>query len=346
MKARKLPSGNWCARAYSHTDDNGKKIYVPFTAATKAEAEYLANKFKHDKKGKPAEVKTVGEIVNDYIESREGVLSPSTVRGYRQIARNYFQPLMAMKSTSITSQVLQKAISEEAKRYSGKSVRNAYGLISAALQQGLPDAAFKVRLPAAGTQEAVIPTQNQVSDLMAACDGTPMYNAIILAACLGLRRSEVCALTYSDIQRKTRTVSITKAMVYGEHGWHIKPPKTFSGRRNVRTAEVIIDTLFSNRHDEERVVPLQPNTISEYFGKLCAQTGFSARFHDLRHYNASVMLAIGFPDKYASKRLGHASPTITQKVYQHVMEERSNELDEILDAYFSKQICNEICNDD
>ena len=224
-------------------------------------------------------------------------------------------------------------------------MRNAYGLISAALQQALPDATFKVRLPAAGTQETTIPSQDQVASLLSACEGTPMYNAVILAACLGLRRSEVCALTYSDIDAAQCSVSITKAMVYGEHGWHIKPPKTFSGRRLVRTSPVIVEALRQNRHHETRVVPLQPNTITEYFSKLCAETGFTARFHDLRHYNASVMLALGFPDKYAAKRLGHASPAITQRVYQHVMADRNRELETALGSFFSAAICNEICND-
>lgn len=61
MKARKLPSGNWFARAYSHTE-NGVKKYESFTAPTQAEAEYLANKFKFDWEKAVNSDLTVGEM--------------------------------------------------------------------------------------------------------------------------------------------------------------------------------------------------------------------------------------------------------------------------------------------
>lgn len=59
------------------------------------------------------------------------------------------------------------------------------------------------------------------------------------------------------------------------------------------------------------------------------------RFHDLRHYNASIMLALGIPDKYAMQRIGHASNTILKNVYQHTMEQKQNEFSITLDEYFS-----------
>ena len=58
------------------------------------------------------------------------------------------------------------------------------------------------------------------------------------------------------------------------------------------------------------------------------------RFHDLRHYNASVMLALNIPNKYAAERMGHADDTMLKKVYQHLMEDKNKDIDDSIEKYF------------
>lgn len=59
------------------------------------------------------------------------------------------------------------------------------------------------------------------------------------------------------------------------------------------------------------------------------------RFHDLRHYNASIILALGVPDKYAMERMGHSTTDMLKKVYQHVMTEKRKEVSDVVNAHMN-----------
>ena len=62
------------------------------------------------------------------------------------------------------------------------------------------------------------------------------------------------------------------------------------------------------------------------------------RFHDLRHVNASVMLALNIPDKYAMRRMGHATNNMLKTVYQHTMSEKEQQVNASVDNYFESII--------
>ena len=85
MKATKLPSGNWRCRAY----DNNTKKCKSFTAPTKKEAEYLAHEWlSGNTQKKNVSRESVGQCVKNYIDSKENILSPSSIRGYLIIFNN------------------------------------------------------------------------------------------------------------------------------------------------------------------------------------------------------------------------------------------------------------------
>ena len=86
--AKKLPSGSWRCLIYTGNDKNGKRQYKSFTAATKREAEYLATQYmvslEEHKKQKKSDA-LFSDALSQYIASKTPVLSPSTIRGYRNI---------------------------------------------------------------------------------------------------------------------------------------------------------------------------------------------------------------------------------------------------------------------
>ncbi len=65
---------------------------------------------------------------------------------------------------------------------------------------------------------------------------------------------------------------------------------------------------------------------------------FIFRLHELRHVQASVMLALGVPDKYAMERMGHASTNMLKTVYQHTMKTKSEEVADTIDRFFSEKL--------
>lgn len=84
-----LPSGSVRVQVYDYTDDSGKRHYQSFTAATRAEAQALAEDWKRSQKTLKEQL-TVSDAVARYIDLKAAVLSPSTVRNYRGYARQYF----------------------------------------------------------------------------------------------------------------------------------------------------------------------------------------------------------------------------------------------------------------
>ena len=76
--------------------------------------------------------------------------------------------------------------------------------------------------------------------------------------------------------------------------------------------------------------------ITDRFADILNKCGVPHfRFHDLRHYNASVMLALGIPDKYAMARMGHSTPNMLQNVYQHLLSEKEKEVSDNINNFFN-----------
>ncbi|MEG2639335.1 MAG: hypothetical protein RR992_07505, partial [Clostridiales bacterium] len=69
------------------------------------------------------------------------------------------------------------------------------------------------------------------------------------------------------------------------------------------------------------------------------------RFHDLRHVNASIMLMLGVPDKYAMKRGGWATERIMKDIYQQTFKDEESIVNNKIDDYFFTLTCADICAD-
>ena len=334
-KAKQLESGNWRVLLYTGKE-NGKRKYKSFTAATKKEAEYLAAEYsvRPDTEKKSGDM-TLGEAIDKYIEVKEGVLSPKTTREYKRFRKLYAQNIMDIKIYDLTSDDLQKEISRESQRLAPKSIRNVYGLISASLSMFQPEVKYKVLLPQKVKKEMRIPEGNEINTIFAAVAGTRLEIPVYLGACLGLRRSEIAALDLDkDVDYDHNTVTINKAMVNDSEGeWVIKAPKAFSSYRKIEAPAFLIEKLKAARDAE--YVPMNPAHITSAYLKKMEKIGCKGiRFHDLRHYYASVMLSLGVPDKYAMERMGHATPNMLKSVYQHLMDEKRNEVSSSVNGFF------------
>jgi integrase len=337
--AKKLPSGNWRVNLFVGMDPiTEKRIYKSFTAPTKKEAEYMASEYLMTGKQKaaPAGDMTLREAYDRYIESKSNVLSPSTIREYRGCQRRSLQELMPKKLKDITQEDIQIAINKMAIDHSPKSVRNAHGLLSAVLNTYHPALQLYTRLPQKEKPDTVIPTEDEVNALLKAAEGKHLHRAILLAAVGTLRRSEICALTKADVF--DNGVMINKAMVMNNDlDYVIKTTKTTAGTRFVELPKYVIDELKAVPGDrpDSRVYDYAPVTLSNMFAKLTKEVlGKSFRFHDLRHYSASVLHAMGVPDLYIMKRGGWDSRETLDRIYQHIMTDEQKKYNErIMDRF-------------
>lgn len=338
-KAVKLPSGNWNVRALEYTDKNGKKHFKSFTAPTKKEAEYLAADYYANKRSKDRTGTniTLREAFRRYIDN--AVLSPSTLRQYNQIARLRLQSVMDKKIGDLTNEDLQIALNADIINLQPKTARNISGLLSAVLKEYRPDFQLHLKLPQKVKTQIYIPSEEQVKKLLKAAENTDMEIPLLLASCLGLRMSEVLGLKWSNVDFKSNKITIRSAIVTGEENKaYEKVPKTYAGYRTISAPSNLMEVLKKSRGEEEEddhIVKLDFRQINYRFLRLLDKMQIPHfRFHDLRHYHASVLLAMGVPNKYAQERLGHATDNMLKTVYQHTMQNKRQELDNKLDDYF------------
>lgn len=334
-KAKKLPSGNWRVQVYAG-EENGKRKYKSFTAPTRKEAEYQAAEWARDRKEREQGNITVKEAIDRYIKSKEPVLSPSTIRGYRIIYRNNLKTLMDIKLGALTTEKIQQAISEDAKTHQPKTIRNIHGLLSSTLAMFAPDIRLTTTLPQKKRPAYYTPTDKDVEALLKAVKGTELELPVLLASTGSLRRSEICALTQRDVS--DLGVVVNKALVRGVgETWHIKTPKTSAGNRFVPLPPQVIAKLRTK--GEGRICDLTPELLSKHFRLALERGGLPHfRLHDLRHYFASTLHAIGVPDKYIMLYGGWESESTLHGVYQHALRDRVAATDAQVVSYFSKVI--------
>lgn len=336
-KAKKLPSGSWRVRVYVGKNADGKDIYRSFTAPTKREAEYLAAEFSAKKKAPDAQSEDMklSDAYRKYIEIKRNTLSPATVREYLRAARCDFPELMPLKLSKITQAAVQSAVNVMSASHSPKSVRNAHGLLSAVLRMFAPDIRLNTRLPQPKKADIYVPTEQEVEKLIRLIRGTELEKAVLLAAFGSLRRSECCALTADDITGDI--VHVTKAMVLDANNqWTIKQPKSKAGYREIKLPHFVIDRL--TPAENGRIVNIAPVTLSNSFIK--ARKRFQLphlRFHDLRHYQASILHAMGVPDKYIMERGGWSTDSTLKNIYQHTMSDKRKQVEDAIIEQFQKR---------
>ena len=332
-KAKKLPSGSWRVNQYIGTDENGNKKFKSFTAATKKEAEYAAAEYVMYRKAATGKNMTVYEAIDEYIASKENILSPSTIQSYHVIRRTRLKSIGNVKLATLTQTNIQKAINIEAAEVAPKTVKNIYALLSAALKQH--NISYDIALPQKQKKEIVIPTKEDVEMLLDFPMPEDVRLAIMLAAFMGLRRSEIFALNVRDFNFDKKLLYVNKAMVKSPSGEYvIKTTKTYSGTRSLPIPERMLQELQSYNMTDP-LMKRSPNAFTACFEKTLKKMSIrSFRFHDLRHYYASVLLSLNVPDKYAMDLMGHSSTNMLKTVYQHIMPDKKQEISDMLNNYF------------
>ena len=342
--AKKLPSGSWRCLVYSHTENirqkdgtvKKKRIYESFTcddptARGKRKCEQIAAEWAANKDaGVTVENITLGVAYDRYIESKNKTLSPATIREYKRQRERNLPTLMPLKLKDITCDMIQIAINEEASGKSPKTVRNIHGLLSAVLGVYRPDLQLNTTLPKKVRPELYIPSDEEIKKLIEYVKNDEMEIPILLAAFGPMRRGEICALDSSDI--KDGVVHVSKSMVLdSERNWVIKSPKSYSGDRYIRFPDFVLSKLSKNG----RITSLNPSMITDRFRDILKRTGIPHfRFHDLRHYCASVQHAIGIPDAYIMQRGGWGSDRVLKEVYRHAMVDKTSDMDARANDYF------------
>lgn len=351
MTPKRTPSGKWRVRVFLGKRD-GKPVYGSVTADTKRACMDRAALLRAG--GLPEAPKkkaTLGELIDHYIESSE-TLSPTTLAGYRKIRRTMFQELMDLDVEDLTDERLQRAINAEMRRksrrghnISAKSIKNAYGLIRAVLGALTDRTPPRVKLPKEEPHFLELPEPDFVIN---AVRGTDIELPCMLALWLSFSMSEIRGLKYSSIRNGCIYVD---QVVVDVDGKPVEKTQAKVASRNRCLAlpgpllDLIRRTTDFSRYERGEIFndylwPYSHDKIRHQLDKLCP----GITFHKLRHMNASIMLMLGIPEKYAMERGGWSTPHVMKGIYEHTFCNERRRVDARIDEYFMQKYDTNVCN--
>lgn len=311
--ARKLPSGAWNIQVM--VDGKRKSI----TAGTEKECLALALQYKAGLKDAedPARM-NLGDCIDKYIESRT-LLSPSTIRGYKSVRNHRFQRYMQTPIRRIDKAFAQRMVNEEAKEVSVKTLRNSWGLVTSSLaEEGIH---LDIVLPAKERTERPYLDFEQIGIFLHAIDGKDFSVAAMLAL-MGLRRSEIFAVTWKDVDLKHRTITVSGAYVASEDGFvYKKSNKTASSSRVVPILiPQLYDELCAVENKEGKLVNTFPDTLRKQIQRTCKREGLGDNIgcHSLRHSFASICYHLKVSEHTCARWGGWSDLQTMNNIYTHL----------------------------
>lgn len=164
---------------------------------------------------------------------------------------------------------------------------------------------------------------------------------IILGAGCGFRRGEIFGLYWRNINFKDKTICIEMTSVRFTKNIE-KNPKNDTSKRTIIVPDYVIEVLERHKgnslNDDKIITRWMPDSYSKRFKTLLEKYNLPhIRLHDLRHYNAVIMMNRGIPDKVAAERLGHAQVSTLRDIYQHVLKDMDATAANELNSMFVKK---------
>lgn len=356
---RKRREGVWEIRIYIGRDPiTGKPKQVSKTihggarAADAALRDLIENQAPSRVDGVGA---TVGQLLDQWLQECERLdLSPPTMRTYRsQIERTIRPRLGKVPLNRLTSKHLDDLYGVmKAAGQSPKTIRNHHAIVSSALHQAVrwgwvrDNVAEMAKPPRVSQRRVTAPSVDIVRSIIVAAEERDPRLAplLMLAALTGMRRGELCALRWNDVDLDGGHLDVSRSVVVVPGGLAEKSTKTDRGRI-VALDEVGVALLTDYRirvedwaRQAERHVPsdafvfspeldgskpFRPDNVTGFFIRVRDGLGLpGVRLHDLRHFTATQLIGAGVDVRTVAGRLGHSDASVTLRVYSHVLEER------------------------
>lgn len=274
-------------------------------------------------------------------------LSPRSYERYADIVTRCCIPKLGnIKLTQLKADRLQKLYTDWLESgLSARTVRYHHAVIHKALELALKagqvsrNVADAVIVPRIKRSEMQTWNEDELNAFLEAAKDGPYYELFYLVLFTGMRRSEILALRWQDIDLLYGQVSVSRAIHHLKDGSYIfTQPKSAKSRRTIAlppSAVLLLKRYYDNLkmdyamlgeslNDDTLVFstlgqPLRPNTITRAWTSLAVRAGIKRiRFHDARHTHASLMLKQGIHPKIVQERLGHSSIAMTLDIYSHV----------------------------
>jgi integrase len=337
----------WRVEWRDHTDTKRRKSFE-----NKALAEDFLTDIRAEQKAGvyrgPQTSETIAELVDMYIEQKS--LKPSTVGMLREKTRNLFTPAFGKRAaSSLTRRDIQEFVNRSKLDYSPTTIRNSYrvlaGVLKWARNEGIIHTTPCVGIELPKQERTLIRplTQEQVLAISETMP-EPFQSMALFAAATGLRIGELRAVTWDRIDLDKKTITVDRQL---DNAAKFCSPKTSSSYRVIRLGDETINRIVQLRDEvgeggPDRFVfsygdrPISRTVASQWWRKARNKyPDIGSGFHQLRHFHASQLIAMGLSPVSVASRLGHKNAVETLETYAHLWEGEDDRMARAGDMVFS-----------
>ena len=317
---RKKPSGRWEGRYTQGIDPvTGRAIQKSVSAKTQAECKEKLAKAIRENRGVPLNHTgdyTAAEWCRLWFETySKPNIRYNTAKGYEGIIKHHIIPAIgAIKLKQLSSIHIQRMYNDlkengrmprgakqNDKPLSNTFVRRVHAVLQAALKQAVKERLIpynpceNCRIPPKDKKEMTILPPEKIGRYLQEAEKYGVLPMFYLELSSGLRRGELLALQWTDLNVKERILTVNKQVTRMEGELDVTEPKTKNSVRKVALSQQAVDLLVQE-HEQHPDNPIlfpsprtggywSPDAVSRINRKLLKNAGIEehVRFHDLRH---------------------------------------------------------------
>ena len=370
---RKKPSGRWEGRYTQGIDPvTGRAIQKSVSAKTQAECKEKLAKAIRENRGVPLNHTgdyTAAEWCRLWFETySKPNIRYNTAKGYEGIIEHHIIPAIgAIKLKQLSSIHIQRMYNDlkengrmprgakqNDKPLSNTFVRRVHAVLQAALKQAVKERLIpynpceNCRIPSKDKKEMTILPSEKIGRYLQEAEKYGVLPMFYLELVTGLRKGEITALLWSDLDIQNKTISVSKQYVKNPNGeLTLSRPKTETSVRKVSIPQEAVDLLIAEhgKHPENPYMFPSPATGEMYYPdsvvnlhkKILKDAGLPhIRFHDLRHTFATLALQNGVDVKTVSSMLGHYDAGFTLRTYTHATRQKQDEAAQTMGSFMAQ----------
>ncbi len=302
----------------------------------------------------PTRSPTVGEYLDYWLaEVAMPRLRPTTIAKYRTAIERYLRPALGtQKLDQLTVATVQRFLNT--RRAAGDSVQKLRWIrevLSSALGRAqreelvMRNVAQLTTLPTEQRRRRLAWTAEQSRRFLDAARGDAAHPVFVLALLYGLRRGEIAALRWSDIDTERGIIDVQASLARAGGKLVLGPTKSQAGVRTLPIVDLAREVLDEQRarQQQQRATagdgwidtgfvfttrtgrPIDPHNLSRSFDRIVAAAGLPPIvFHDLRRTAATLLKDLGVPARDAQVILGHSHVSVTLGIYSEVFDSQIN----------------------
>ena len=365
------------------TTKNGKKSYQVIVEAekdpltgkrqrqyvtvkgTKKDAEAILDRMKNELNTggllKPSAIK-LSDWIDQWLKLYLPNIEATTRAGYEESIKTRLIPYIGNTPLNrLTPQIIQQWINKLSTEegLAPKTVKNVFLNLKSSLDKAVTlkmiadNPCTGVELPKVKKYQAEVYDTNEIIKLLDIAKDTDMNLLVNLEIFTGLRRGELIALEWSDIDLDNGIISITRNEVLAGGKKVLKTPKSASGTRDIYVSDELKSLLMKEYIkyckdkleqgkifvDSNRVIrqkdgsAYSPDSITQKWIRFRQKHNLKEiRLHDLRHTSATAMLSAGVNMKVIQQRMGHSDISTTMNIYAHALPSMNKDAGDKLEA--------------